>query len=226
MKNIKISNLNFGYDESNIIFKNASLELLSGDRVCLLGENGTGKTTLLKILSNIIPCEMTLDFCEEKNTFVKNQISNIGFIADKPFLYEDLTGLENIKFYANLFNTDKPVYISLVKKLCKEFSLKDSLNTKVREYSLGMKHKLFFALIVSRNLKLILLDEPLNAFDKDSRSIALTELKKMSHKGCFMMFTTHSREVQEAISNKYFEIRNKKIEVLKNYMRGDIVNEI
>lgn len=211
INNINLFNLNFSYSKEKKIFDNAHFSLNKGDRVCILGENGSGKSTLLKILANIIPCKLDIEFLGSKKTEIKPIIKNIGYIPDKPFLYDELTGIENINFIMNVFNEDKKNYIKTVNIFCEKFKLTQDLNNKVKEYSLGMKHKLFLSCILARDIKLLLLDEPLTALDSNSQKIAIKELEKKSANNLCIIFTSHIKELQKELATKVYLIENQKI---------------
>lgn len=215
MEDLSICNLNFGYSENNIIFENVALKAVKGDRICILGENGTGKSTFLKILSNVIKCEFDFNFFEKKDTQVKDEIKQIAYIADKPFLYSELTGYENISFILSVFGEKKETYIPKVMNLCEKFNIRLDLNTKIKNYSLGMQHKLFLAAILSRDTRLILLDEPITALDMESQEVAVDELIKRSEEGAILIFSSHIEKVQNDVSNKFYEIKEKKINFIE-----------
>lgn len=222
MDSIIISNLNFSYSKDKL-FDDAFLKIDRGEICCLIGENGSGKSTFLKILANIIPCEMKLDFFNYANTEIKKVIKYIGYIPDKPFLYEELTGKENIEYMMFVFKENKNQYIEKVKLLCKKLNISDALDIKVKKYSLGMKHKLFFASIIARDTRLLLLDEPLTALDFESQQMAIKVLKKLSSEGVAVLFTSHIEQLQRDLATNIYNIINKKIVLRSEKMKNIVI---
>lgn len=207
---VVVENLSFGYSEKDVIFDGASLRVKKGEILCLLGENGSGKSTFLKIMANIIPCRFKLDFFEHYNTEVSKVIKFIGFVPDKPYLYDELTGEENIQFFLALFQEEKKKYLTRVKKLCQELRLEESLAKKVKHYSLGMKHKLFLAVSLARDIRLLLLDEPLITLDGEAQKYVIDKVRELAAGGMSVIFTSHIEELQKSLADRRYIIRDKK----------------
>lgn len=210
---LEITDLNFSYGDK-LIFRNASFYAQRGDRVCILGENGSGKTTFLRILAGILFCEMKMNFFGVYDTNVRSVIQRIGFIPDKPYLYDYLTGKENIELIMNIFGESSAK--SKVESLCKEFELHEALDNYVKDYSLGMKHKLYMACILSREVDLLLLDEPLSALDEKAQKIALEKLFDFSKRGGVIIFTTHIESVSNCLATKKYIIHDYQLKLLNN----------
>jgi ABC-2 type transport system ATP-binding protein len=206
---LEIKNLNFSYEGSNkSVLKNINLKLNPNDIVCIRGENGSGKTTLLKILSGLIKVDIPFIFNGLEVNEINEYKRKIAYISDEPYLYEELTGIQNLKLIMNLWNEDKLNYMDKCYELCKEFKLENSLNELVGNYSLGMKHKLFLIAMLTRETELIFLDEPLNALDLDSQYIAIELLKKYAKDNKAILFVTHIENIQNSLANIVFSLNN------------------
>lgn len=205
---LEINNLNFSYQDKKI-FEQVNFTADKSERICLLGENGSGKTTFLRILSGSLSGEMEIKLNSKKIDSIRNIIDRIGFVPDKPYLYEFLTGKENIEFLSNIFNMRNK--LKEIEELCKEFNLTNDLDELVKNYSLGMKHKLYLACILVRDLDILLLDEPLSSLDRDSQNIALEKFKLFSNNGGIIIFSTHIESIEQSIATTKYKILDKNL---------------
>ncbi|MFX0550068.1 ATP-binding cassette domain-containing protein [Hathewaya histolytica] len=210
MNLLKIDRLDFKYSDEKVLFNNANLTLNKREIICLIGANGSGKTTLLKILSNIIITDLNIEFLG-KNSTIKDIIRHIGYVPDKPFLYDYLTGEENIDYITNVFKENKSIFKDKVLEICKKLNLYDDLNKEVRNYSLGMKHKLFLAIILSRNVDLILMDEPLTSLDTDSTKIVIKIMNDLCKNGTTILVSSHIKQIVDDLADRILCVKNSKI---------------
>lgn len=153
---VKISNLTFP-TKGELLFDNLTVDLSQrGKLYFLVGKNGSGKSTLLKIFANIIQKGF-------KGRIDKGSYSKIGYVLDQTQLYEHLSGIDNIFIFNE--NPDSKKVSWLISK----FEMDDHIKKKVKKMSLGMKAKTSLICTLSSTLDLLILDEPLNGFDDDSR---------------------------------------------------------
>ncbi|SES85909.1 ABC transporter ATP-binding protein [Anaerobranca gottschalkii] len=204
----EINNLSFSYEDKNI-FEKANFSVEKGERICLLGENGAGKTTFLRILSGSLNAEMEIRFNNNRYNSIREIIDKIGYVPDKPHLYDFLTGKENIEFLLNIFNVNNKW--EEIQELCRKFNLHNDLDDLVKNYSLGMKHKLYLICILVRDIDILLLDEPLSSLDIDSQKIALEKFKLFTDKGGIIIFSTHIESIEQNIASTKYKIVNKKL---------------
>ncbi|MBZ9609944.1 ABC transporter ATP-binding protein [Clostridium estertheticum] len=211
MSLLKIEHLDFKYSNEKVLFNDANLKLNKGEITCLIGANGSGKTTLLKILSNIISTDLNIEFLDQNKTTIKDNIKHIGYVPDKPFLYDYLTGKENIDYITNVFKENKSIIKDKILEICKRLNLYDNLNEEVRNYSLGMKHKLFLAIILSRNVDLILMDEPLTSLDTDSTKIIMKIMNDLCKDGATILLSSHIKQIVDNLADRILCVKNYKI---------------
>lgn len=195
MEKLMIKNLNYAYENQDELFSQVNICLEKGSKVRVFGENGSGKTTLLKIIANIIEDEETLSY--ELNYFGENvTFSDIRekrvFIADSATFYEELTMEQNIQFYNLLFNYGE-AFLKNVYKLSKKFNVDSYLKQPVKNLSLGTRQKIWLAINLSTPTELVLLDEPFNSLDKESRGI-LSELINESTDRTFIIVSHENNE--------------------------------
>ncbi len=158
---ISVKNLTKEYD-SNFILKNITFEVKKGEIFALLGRNGVGKTTLLKLLCGLLEPTEGEVFIFEKNLGLnkKNILKSIGIMIDKPIFYEHLTAYENIAIHLEYMQTD-----ANIKEILNLVGLNAYDKKPVSKFSFGMRQKLGIARAISHNPKLLLLDEPMNGLD-------------------------------------------------------------
>ena len=148
------------------ILKELDLTLNGGEIACLLGPNGAGKTTLLRALAHLASIqsgEVSLDgeIIDFKDQTLRRRI---GLIMHQPFLYENLTGLENLRFYAELYQTNQTG--EALKTALERVGLNPSREDPVRAYSSGMKQRLTVARALLHDPDILLMDEPYTGLDQ------------------------------------------------------------
>ncbi len=146
------------------IVSDISLELKKGEIFGFLGPNGAGKSTTIKMivgLSKITEGNIFVSGCSIKDDF-KGAMKNIGCIVENPDMYKYMSGLDNLKIFAKMYNNvDENRIVEVVKIVDLERAIKD----KVKTYSLGMKQRLGIAQALLHRPNLLILDEPTNGLD-------------------------------------------------------------
>lgn len=131
----------------------------------LLGPSGCGKTTLIKMIMGMLKPDQgtiqVLDFAVPHQQLLKA----IGYMAQNDALYQDLTGAENLHFFARLYCLSKEERMERVAYLANLVRLTDDLQQKVINYSGGMKRRLSLAIALIQNPQLLILDEPTVGID-------------------------------------------------------------
>ncbi|AVQ38344.1 bacitracin ABC transporter ATP-binding protein [Clostridium botulinum] len=163
MEVLQVENIHKKIGKREII-KDVSFSVKEGDIFGFLGPNGAGKTTTIRMMVGLIaPTKgrikiMGHDIQKERIKALKN----VGCIVENPDMYNDLTGMQNLKYYADLYGDITKERINEVAELV---GLKDRINDKVKKYSLGMKQRLGLGQAILSNPKLLILDEPTNGLD-------------------------------------------------------------
>ena len=160
---IEVSNLDFSYKKGVKTIDNLSFSVPKGTIYGFLGANGSGKTTTIRLLLNLCSSENG-DILIDKQKINRNStsvFSRIGTLIESPSFFGHLTGKENLKVFATYYGVSfKRVLETLVM-----VDLMGDKNTKVGNYSLGMKQRLGLAMSMLHNPDLLILDEPLNGLD-------------------------------------------------------------
>lgn len=141
--------------KNNLVLDNISLEIKEKSIYGLLGLNGAGKSTLLKIISNIISSD-TGEIIFESNE------KRIGFMIEEPSFFPDISGYNNLKLLSYLYDDVSEARIISVLTTVGLYRKKDEL---YKNYSLGMKQRLYFAYALMNNPNILILDEPFNGID-------------------------------------------------------------
>lgn len=200
---IEIRNLNKTVKDS-ILFRDVNLDLSPGTIYGVIGKNGSGKSTFLKLISGI---EKTDD---NSNMMLFPSIySPIGIHLENPKLYPYLSGRKNIEHFTSEISMLNLNADFLIKKL----QLENFIDKKVKTYSLGTKQKISLIIAILMSEKLLLLDEPTNGLDEESieifKSILLTLAKEFQ---LTILIATHDIENLGEIFNEILIIKNKSIE--------------
>ena len=206
---LKVEEISKSFKKRKVV-DNVSFESKEGEILGFLGANGAGKTTTIRMITGLTSFDngnVIIDGYNIKNDFEK-AMDNVGAIVEIPFLYEYMTGMENIKLFAKLYKASEEG----VNEAIKVSGLKDRLNDKVKEYSLGMKQRIGLAVALMKQPKLLILDEPTNGLDpmgiKDLREF----LKDLAHnKKVSVVVSSHILVEMEQLCDRVVIISDGKI---------------
>jgi len=182
-----------------------SLQLEGDQLTCLLGQNGAGKTTLLRILAGLQKPnggQILLDGQPLQENFRRQ----IGAVMHQTFLYEYLTALENLRFYAQLYQV--PSDTRILKEALARVGLGKVCEVPVRIFSRGMKQRLTIARALIADPKLLLFDEPYTGLDLSGCQLLNELLVEEKAKGRIILATTHEFEFVRQVADR-FVILNK-----------------
>jgi ABC-2 type transport system ATP-binding protein len=190
-----------------------NLQINSGEIYGFLGPNGAGKTTTIKMIAGLYsPTEGTITINGidiNKNPIEAKSI--IGYIPDQPFLYDKLTGREFLYFSGGLYKLDKQFLHTKIDELIAQLNIKDWIDKRTEEYSLGMRQRITFASAFLHSPKLILVDEPMVGLDPQSAVIVKKILRDKAGEGAAIFMSTHSLSVAEEICDKIAIIKDGQI---------------
>jgi len=179
-----------------------TLEVLAGEAVALLGANGAGKTTLLKILATLVrPTRGTVlvagHDCAREPERVR---PHVGLIGHGSHVYEDLTALENLKFWTALAGL-RAAPAELAGALA-AVELDRLAGERVRTFSAGMKRRLSLARFVLARPRVLLLDEPFAGLDQRAKKWLEEHLEAFKARGGAMVMATHSFGRELAVADR------------------------
>ncbi len=178
-----------------------NLHVGPGERVALLGPNGAGKSTLLRLVSTLSrPTHGKLAvFGLDPMRQTRAVRRRIGVVAHRPYLYDDLTGRENLSFYARLYSVAdaEQVYLPLLRTA----GLEHAGNALVRTYSRGMQQRLALVRALLHAPDLLLLDEPETGLDQDALAL-LEGIVCSEAAGHAVVFSTHNLELAHRLADR------------------------
>ncbi|MDR2084822.1 MAG: ABC transporter ATP-binding protein [Bacteroidales bacterium] len=195
---VEIENLKFGYDKKKLLFNNLNLSLSEGKIYGLLGRNGTGKTSLLKIIIGMrFPesgnCNV---FGKESRKRLPSMLEEIMFIPEEVYTPNlSISDYESVysSFYPN-FNHE--YFILLLEEF--ELSKKDYL----KKLSLGQKKKAVLAFAMAANTKILILDEPTNGLDIPSKSQFRRMIaSSVTDDKCVIISTHQAQDIEKLIDS-------------------------
>lgn len=179
---IKINSLSKTYGKQKVV-DNLSLTIPTGNIFGFLGPNGAGKTTTIKMLVGINKPDQGQITIENADPAIASTREIIGFMPEEPGFYDQLTGLELLKFTNNLFDKSRHSSPEDIENLLQKVGIYEARHKKIKNYSKGMKQRLGFAQALINNPEYLFLDEPLEGLDPIGRremKIILEDLKKQN----------------------------------------------
>jgi ABC-2 type transport system ATP-binding protein len=205
------------------LVSNINLHIHKGEIYGFLGQNGAGKTTIMKMLTGITnPTNGEIELFGQRLTkSSKSVLKRVGSIIEYPILFEHLTAMENMKIHCEYlgYYDDKGI-----KQALDMVQLKGIEDKKVKEFSLGMKQRLGIARAIVTKPELIILDEPINGLDpigiKDIRDLILILNKEY---GITVLLSSHILGEMEQVVNRIGVIDNGRL--LKEVTLDEIRNQ-
>lgn len=181
------------------------MTVYSGDIYGLIGRNGAGKTTIMKIVTGLTEKSGgEFEIFSKKEKEAENEKRRIGCLIENPAFFGGLTAYQNLKYYAMQKGvTDK----KQIDKALELVDLTDVKNKKFRKFSLGMKQRLGIALAVMDNPDLMILDEPINGLDPMAISEIRETFRKLSSEhGITLIISSHILSELHMIANRFLFI--------------------
>ncbi|RDX00552.1 ABC transporter ATP-binding protein [Listeria kieliensis] len=178
-----------------------SLSIERGQIFGLLGPNGAGKSTAINMLCGLIKKttgEIDL-FGEPLQSEALDIKKKIGLVPQDLAIYQELTALENVKFFAGLYGFRGAELIEKSKEALRFVGLLDKENIRPDKFSGGMKRRLNIACAIAHTPELVVMDEPTVGIDPQSRNYILESIRELNKKGATIIYTSHYMEEVEEI---------------------------
>jgi len=180
------------------------LEVGAGLIFGLLGPNGAGKTTTLRMIAGILePDAGTVEL--GGHDIVRDPRSArtlLGFVPDRPFVYEKLTGAELLRFTAGLYGLDGPEIETRIDELLELWDLAPWRDQLIESYSHGMRQKIIISSALVHRPKVLVVDEPMVGLDPRSARLLKDLLRSYADAGGTAMVSTHTLELAETLCDR------------------------
>lgn len=198
---IEIKGLTKIYNKKMVVH-DLSLTIPDGTVFGFLGPNGAGKTTTIKILVGLNkPTGGTVTIGGQSPLSTPTR-ENIGFMPEDPRFYDELTGLEFIRFASSLFKKSSGKPDKDFEEIFRRVNIYEARNKKIKNYSKGMKQRLGFAQAIVNDPDYIFLDEPLEGLDPIGRKEMKVMMEQLKGKGKTIFFNSHILADVEAICDR------------------------
>lgn len=190
-----------------------SLTVESGDIFGFIGHNGAGKSTTIRAIVGV------LDFTEGEILIDGHSVKKdpmeckkiTAYIPDNPDLYDNLTGIQYLRFVADVYEMDPEERDSKISKYADMLEITDALGDLISSYSHGMKQKVAIISALIHSPKLLVLDEPFVGLDPKASFTLKEIMHEMCENGSSVFFSTHVLDVAEKLCNKAAIIKKGKI---------------
>jgi heme ABC exporter ATP-binding subunit CcmA len=172
----------------------------------LLGENGAGKSTLLRVLAGLLePTGGTARmFVDGRVERISAQRGRVGYMSHAPMLYDEMTALENLRYFAALYRTCSCLTPA---EALTAVGLDPALDRPVGQYSQGMRQRTSLARVLLPQPELLLLDEPFSNMDADSAGNMVALLGQLRKAHRTVVLTTHQRSLAEPLADYFLTLK-------------------
>ena len=202
-KKVEVRELFKKYGKS-IVLGGLNFEIYKGEIFGLLGPNGAGKSTFISILTTLTK-PTSGDILIDSFSVAKQPDrvkTGIGFVPQDIALYPMLSGLDNLNFWAGIYNLKGREKTSRVEEALSVVKLEDRAKDRVSEYSGGMKRRLNIAVALLHKPDLLVMDEPTVGVDIQSRKYIFEAVGKLKAEGRTVVFTSHYVDEMEAFCDR------------------------
>jgi len=165
----------------------------------VVGDNGAGKSTLLRVVAGLMqPSQGSVTLLGSQN--VREVAHRIGYMGHAPLLYDELDGMENLRYFAGLYGLRDD---DVCRDAMRQVGLDPELERRVGQYSQGMRQRLSLARAVVHNPELMLLDEPFSNVDVHSARDMATVLGRVRDQGKTIFVVTHQAPLMEPVADEF-----------------------
>jgi ABC-2 type transport system ATP-binding protein len=200
---IKLTSLSKNYGEFTAV-DGVSLEVPRGELFGFLGPNGAGKTTTLRMIAGIMRPTAGRVWLGGDDLIATPMAAKarLGFIPDRPFVYEKLTGAEFLRFVAGLYGHDGMLVERRIDELIELFELTRWKDELVEAYSHGMRQKLIISSALIHRPECIVVDEPMVGLDPRAARLLKDIFREFVERGGTVLMSTHTLEVAQAMCDR------------------------
>lgn len=198
------------FEKSKQVLFDVSFKLPYGQTSGFVGNNGSGKTTTIKCIFQFIFPDSGEVLFQGRNLSPEIK-SKIGYLPERPYLYEFLSAMEFLKFHWNLCHSKSGDFIEKAHAALKKVGLYEARDKKLRQFSKGMLQRTGLAQAILNEPELLVLDEPMSGLDPDGRLMVKDILKEQQKKGVNIFFSSHLLQDMEELCNHLVVINRGKV---------------
>ena len=200
---IELINLTKTYNDFPAV-NGLNLVVEKGEIFGFIGPNGAGKTTTINMMGGVLaPTSGAVMICGiNMQDHPKKAKSKIGYIPDRPHLYEKLTGIEFLKFIGDLYGVDENTFLNRSREKLRLFSLSEWADDLIESYSHGMKQRLVMAAALLHDPEVIIIDEPMVGLDPLVINMVKSLFQHLAKEGVTIFMSTHTLKVAEDICDR------------------------
>ncbi len=195
---------------THVAVRELELSVAEGEVLALLGHNGAGKSTSLKMLVGLLrPSSGVVEVGGHDVIQHRREVSRlIGYVPDQPYLYEKLSGREFLQFVADMYGMTSAESREAVEREVDRFELTEFLDQLAESYSHGMRQRTVFAAALIHQPKILVVDEPMVGLDPFSIRLVKDLLRTYANKGNTVLMSTHTLSIAEEIADRVSVMRN------------------
>jgi heme ABC exporter ATP-binding subunit CcmA len=186
------------------VLSGLDIKIGEGETVALLGPNGAGKTTLLRILATLSEPSTGEVFVGGRSSYEDPVMARkaIGFVGHSTYTYDDLTALENLRFFWHMYGLPSAEFQRVGSELLGRVGLSHRVNDRAAVFSKGMRQRLAIARALLHSPKVLLLDEPYSSLDQKGVDILSQVLAEERSRGCSILVVTHDLQRIGAVADR------------------------
>ena len=205
---IQIKDLNLNI-KGHLILSDVNMTLQEGKIYGLVGNNGSGKTMLMKCICGFVrPTSGEVIVNDDVIGRDVDYIKDTGIIIENPGFIPYYSGMKNLKMLSEINEKADKNKIRETMEIC---GLNPELKLPVKKYSLGMRQRLGIAQAIMEDQSILILDEPMNGLDKEGVAAIRRLLLKMKEEGRLIILASHNREDIDVLCDEVFEVEKGKI---------------
>jgi len=206
---LRVENLRKYYGDF-LAVDNISFTLNSGEALGLIGSNGAGKSTTIKMIIGLIEASSGSIHIENEPMSISNirLKHKIGYMPEESSLYEDIDAVTFLRFFSEIYNIPKPISEKKISTLLSDLKLENKL---ISLMSKGMKRKLLIARSLLPNPKILVYDEPASGIDPETTAFILDYILSLKKRGKIIIMTAHNLSHVEKISDKVMILKKGRI---------------
>ncbi len=194
--------------KKKIVLNHINAEFTSGKITGFVGENGSGKTVMMKLLIGLMkPSEGRILYNRKELKKEIDFLPSCGFIIENPGFYDELTGFENLNLLASV---QKKISDDEIIRWIQKVGLENS-GKRVGEYSLGMRQRLGIAQALMENPEVVILDEVTNSLDEAGVRLVYTLLEEERKKGKLIIISSHRRDEIDELCDEIYRFKEGKL---------------